>query len=171
MTSSSEVQNILGSENFTRWLVGTWARAKRQKHPHRWLYEPSTRVSVAAKYDCALARGNELCRVPTWPGKPGKPGKMRVHLENLEISWDFEKFNKYHGKIIWNLEKLCGYYKFTPDLPDLEAPVYNFQIIFQEKFPASLCSAWILSLNCFLASLCLAVPLYFIWYFLLHTYF
>ena len=36
------------------------------------------------------------CRVPT---RPGKPGKMRVHLENLEISWNFEKFNKYHGKI------------------------------------------------------------------------
>ena len=35
-------------------------------------------------------------RVPT---QPGKPGKMRVHLENLEISWNFEKFNKYHGKM------------------------------------------------------------------------
>ena len=40
-----------------------------------------------------------VCRVPTRPGKPGKPGKMRVHLENLEISWNFEKFNKYHGKM------------------------------------------------------------------------
>ena len=37
----------------------------------------------------------ELNRVPT---RPGKPGKMRVHLENLEISWNFENFNKYHGK-------------------------------------------------------------------------
>ena len=44
-------------------------------------------------------------RVPT---RPRKPGKMRVHLENPEI-WNFEKFNKYHGKIIWNLEKLGGY--------------------------------------------------------------
>ena len=35
--------------------------------------------------------------------------KMRVHLENLEISWNFEKFNKYHGKMTWNLEKLGGY--------------------------------------------------------------
>ena len=35
----------------------------------------------------------ELSRVPTQPGKPGKPGKMRVHLENLEMSWNFEKFN------------------------------------------------------------------------------
>ena len=35
-------------------------------------------------------------RVPT---RPGKPGKMRVQLENLEISWNFEKFNKYHGKM------------------------------------------------------------------------
>ena len=43
------------------------------------------------------------------PTHPGKPGKMRVHLENLEISWNFEKFNKYHGKMTWNLEKLGGY--------------------------------------------------------------
>ena len=47
-----------------------------------------------------------ISRVPT---RPGKPGKMKVHLENLEISWNFEKFNKYHGKITWNLEKLGGY--------------------------------------------------------------
>ena len=39
---------------------------------------------------------NNNYRVPTGPGKPGK---MRVHLENLEISWNFEKFNKYHGKM------------------------------------------------------------------------
>ena len=45
-------------------------------------------------------------RVPT---RPGKPGKMRVHLENLEISWNFEKFNKYHGKMTRNLQKLGGY--------------------------------------------------------------
>ena len=38
-----------------------------------------------------------LDRVPT---RPGKPGKMRVHPENLEISWNFEKVNKNHGKII-----------------------------------------------------------------------
>ena len=41
-------------------------------------------------------------RVPT---RPGKPGKMRVHLE---ISWNFEKINKYHVKMTWNLEKLGG---------------------------------------------------------------
>ena len=32
--------------------------------------------------------------------RPGKPDKMREHLENLEISWNFEKINKYHGKMI-----------------------------------------------------------------------
>ena len=37
-----------------------------------------------------------ITRVST---RPGKPGKMRGHLENLEISWNFEKFNKYHGKM------------------------------------------------------------------------
>ena len=45
-------------------------------------------------------------RVPTFPGKPGKPWKMSVHLENLEISWNFAKNNKNHGKITWNLEKI-----------------------------------------------------------------
>ena len=42
-----------------------------------------------------------------WSGFPldlEKNGKMGVHLENLEISWNFEKCNKYHGKIISNLE-------------------------------------------------------------------
>ena len=48
----------------------------------------------------------ESVRVPT---RHGKPEKMRVHLGNLEISWNFEKFNKYHGKMPWNLEKLGGY--------------------------------------------------------------
>ena len=38
----------------------------------------------------------KVLRVPT---RPGKPGKMRVHLENLEILWNFEKINKYHGKM------------------------------------------------------------------------
>ena len=33
------------------------------------------------------------------PTLPGKPGKITVHLENLEISWNFEKFNNYHGKM------------------------------------------------------------------------
>ena len=37
-----------------------------------------------------------LLRVPT---RHGKPRQMRVHLENLEISWNFEQINKYHGKI------------------------------------------------------------------------
>ena len=48
---------------------------------------------------------NASYRVPT---RPGKPGKMRVHLENLEISWNFEKFSKYHGKMTWNLENLVA---------------------------------------------------------------
>ena len=26
--------------------------------------------------------------------------RVDLHLENLEISWNFEKFNKYDGKII-----------------------------------------------------------------------
>ena len=31
---------------------------------------------------------------------PTRPGKMSVHLKNLEISWNFDKFNKNHGKMI-----------------------------------------------------------------------
>ena len=50
----------------------------------------------------------ERFRVPTFTGKPGKPEKMRVHLENLEKSWNFAKNNKNHGKITWNLEKYLG---------------------------------------------------------------
>ena len=55
-----------------------------------------------------------LLRIVTRPGKPGKPGKMRVHLENLEISWNFEKFNKNHGKMIWDLEKTWWTLKIPP---------------------------------------------------------
>ena len=47
----------------------------------------------------------DITRVPTFTGKPGK---MRVHLENLEKSWNFAKKNKNHGKITWNLEKYLG---------------------------------------------------------------
>ena len=46
--------------------------------------------------------------------RPGKPRKLKVHLENLEISWNFEKFNKYHGKMTWNLEKLEEHSPLTP---------------------------------------------------------
>ena len=36
-------------------------------------------------------------RVPT---RPGNPGKMKVYLENLELSRNFVKLNKNHGKMI-----------------------------------------------------------------------
>ena len=64
---------------------------------------------------CYRNRGNDakfrviiLCTLFRVPIRLGKPGKMRVRLENLEI-WNFEKFNKYHGKMTSNLEKLGGY--------------------------------------------------------------
>ena len=58
----------------------------------------STKIGKFACYILACLSSCLIteCRVPT---RPGKPGKMRVHLENLEISWNFEKFNKYHGKM------------------------------------------------------------------------
>ena len=60
-------------------------------------------------FKAAQARRAYFLDLPRVPTPPGKPGKMRVHLENLEISWNFEKFNKYHGKMTRNLEKLGGY--------------------------------------------------------------
>ena len=56
-------------------------------------------------------RSVQISRVPTLTGKPGK---MRVHLENLEKSWNFAKNNKNHGKITWNLEKYLGRLQVTP---------------------------------------------------------
>ena len=57
----------------------------------------STESSVAylAEHEAYILR--IWVRVPTLPGKPGK---MRVRLKNLEISWNFENFNKYHEKMI-----------------------------------------------------------------------
>ena len=60
---------------------------------------------------------------------------MRVHLENLEISWNFEIFNKYHGKIIKTWKNFAGYYKFTPS-SDFENPVYNARL-FLKQIPES----------------------------------
>ena len=55
------------------------------REPTGWVY------SVYLLYcgcDQAAYWVSVLSRVPT---RPGKLGKMRVHLENLEISWNFEK--------------------------------------------------------------------------------
>ena len=51
--------------------------------------------------------------------------EKRVHLENLEISWNFVKFNKYHGKMTFNPGKTLWLLKIHPGLPDLEALIYN----------------------------------------------
>ena len=48
--------------------------------------------------DSDTGTDSDSCSMRRVPTRPGKPGKMRVHLENLEISWNFQKFNKYHGK-------------------------------------------------------------------------
>ena len=61
-------------------------------------------ASVGSR-SCLIEEERENDRVPTFTGKPGK---MRVHLENLEKSWNFAKNNKNHGKITWNLEKYLG---------------------------------------------------------------
>ena len=60
--------------------------------------------------------------------RPGKPGKMRVHLENLEISWNFEKFNKYHGKILKTWKNLVAS-KNLPLKSDFENPLYNLRLL------------------------------------------
>ena len=72
-----------------------WHICHGEKHCFRIMEDPITPIvpndSETRRYPWGIQR-----RVPT---RPGKPGKMRVHLENLEISWNFEKFNKYHGKM------------------------------------------------------------------------
>ena len=47
-------------------------------------------------------------RFAGFPLDLGNLEKWGCHLENLDKSWNFEQFNKYHGKIIYNLEKLGG---------------------------------------------------------------
>ena len=55
---------------------------------------------------------------------PGNSGKMRLLLENLELSWNFEKINKNHGK--WYEPGKTGWaLKILPWPTDLEAPVNN----------------------------------------------
>ena len=54
-------------------------------------------LGIDTETDVFRPHGIARLRVPT---RPAKPGKMRVHLENLEISWNFEKLNKYHGKMM-----------------------------------------------------------------------
>ena len=73
-----------------------WGRIR--SHFHSVRVDPLGFVSSGAKTKAASLPMDSFS-VPTRPGKPGKPGKMRVHLENLEISWNFKKFNKYHGKM------------------------------------------------------------------------
>ena len=72
-----------------------WSPGPKQQ----MLYTSLTSVHSNLEHGLAILREGFSTRVLTQPGKPGKPGKMRVHLENLEISWNFEKFNKYHGKM------------------------------------------------------------------------
>ena len=43
--------------------------------------------------------------------QPRKPGKMRVQME---ISWNFEKFNKYHVEIIYETWKNLAATEISP---------------------------------------------------------
>ena len=51
---------------------------------------------IQEKLQCCskYSHNPKVRRVPTQPGKPGIPGKIRVYLENLELSWNFVKFNQ-----------------------------------------------------------------------------
>ena len=74
--------------------------------PARWPYLPACSASgVSAPRGCLLpggvcSQGVSAPRGYLLPGEISAP---------LEISWNFEKFNKYHGKMTWHLEKLGGY--------------------------------------------------------------
>ena len=56
---------------------------------------------------------------------------MRVHLENPEISWNFENFNKYHGKIIKTWKSFLA----TKNLPltQILRTQFTMQYYFQNK--------------------------------------
>ena len=73
-------------------------------------------------------------RVPT---RPGEPGNMRVHLENMEKTWNFEKFNGCHG-IWYETYKNWVTTKHSPLTPRFEGPSIQFKIIFQKKNPAGI---------------------------------
>ena len=53
-----------------------------------------TTLRFMIQVDPSLMQGS------TRPGKPGNPEKMKVYLENLELTWNFVKFNKNHVKMI-----------------------------------------------------------------------
>ena len=110
------------------------------------------------------------------PARPRKPEKMRVYLENLEKSWNFEKINKIIGKLykIWKksvatknptpTQLAVGWPQNSPWLPYLKTPMYNLynlRLFFPKKFH--------IYFNFFLVSLCLPFPPYLIWYILLCT--
>ena len=92
---------------------------------------------------------------------PTRPGKMRA---NLEKSWNFEKFSKYHfKKMNWNLEKNGWLQKSHPWFG---GPSIQFKIIFQTNFQPHFAQHKYYILI-FLALLFLALSSYFIWYLLL----
>ena len=75
------------------------------------------------KFDIAFVI-TSLNRVPT---RPGKPAKMRVHLENMEISWNFENLINIMEKYI-NPEQIWWLLKITPN-SDFVNPVYNSSLL------------------------------------------
>ena len=68
-------------------------------HPLQILRDTVNERAVRILLECILVLLCAHMRTVRVTTRPGKPGKMRVHLENLEISWNFETFNKYHGKM------------------------------------------------------------------------
>ena len=65
------------------------------------VYTTATAAATKIKEKKCFRSSIEQGSHSTW-----KTWKMRVHLENLKISWIFEKSNKYDGKMPWNLEKI-----------------------------------------------------------------
>ena len=65
--------------------------------------------------------------------RPGKPGKMRVQLENLEKSWNFEEkkiMEKWYET--WKNWVATKHSSLTPRFGGL---VYNLSLFFKKKFP------------------------------------
>ena len=66
----------------------------------KYEYQPETSNDVPTSCSPLVNGAIFNTRVST---RTEKPGKIIVHLENLELSWNFEKFTKYDKKLyeIW----------------------------------------------------------------------
>ena len=87
--------------------------------------EDDTPLTVNKQAVCILLECFLVISMFTLPGFP-------INLENLEISRNFEKVNKYHDEKWYEAWKNLVATKIHPWFPDLEAWIYNLRLFFQK---------------------------------------